>query len=94
MKIQNIVYLYQQGHGCRVVTREDYRYFIGKVIPIFIVRLQSISKLKAIYYLLFKFFSSNNRFITVLANSYNGNFSSPVLEKFMGIFVTGNIFKV
>lgn len=58
-----------------------------------IVKLLSISKLKAIYDLPFKNFSSNNKFMTVLANSDSETFSSPVLEKFMRIFAMKNVFK-
>lgn len=92
MNIPNVVCLYQQVHISGVV-REDYWYFQGKAIPIFVVKLLNISKLKTIYDLPFKIFSSDNKFMTVLANSDNENFSSPVLEKFMGIFAMKNVFK-
>lgn len=84
MKIENIVYQYQQGNvGVPVILHR-------KMIPVLVVKL---SKLKAtLWVYLFKNFSSIG-LVTMLAN-WNVNFSSPILETFMGIFAMKTAFKV
>lgn len=59
--MENTVYQYQQVYG-RGEMRENYWFFAGKRISIFVVKLLHISKLKATYWLAFDNLSSNSRF--------------------------------
>lgn len=59
--MENTIRQYQQVYG-RGEMREDYWFFVGKRISIFVVKLLHISKLKAIYWPAFADLSSSSRF--------------------------------
>lgn len=59
--MENTICQYQQVYG-RGEMREDYWFFVGKRISIFVVKLLHIAKLKAIYWPTFADLSSSSRF--------------------------------